>query len=328
MRSSKAKQRNGRQKPAPSIPTGSLLAIEPLSPEEISSLLKEAAGMQSRLEKSPASRRQLTNTLAGRRIALLFYEASTRTRVSFEFAAKNLGAVTTVVHAAASSIEKGESLVDTGYTIEATGAEAIVIRHPSSGAAQLMARHLKVPVINAGDGMHEHPTQALLDAYTILRHKKSLRGLRVLIVGDIFHSRVARSNAQLLSKMNAHVTLCGPNELLPELAATLAPEVELQRNFDAALKTADVIMMLRVQKERLSGLNLNIDEYVRDYQLTPERMRNAKPDIIVMHPGPMIRGMEITAEVADGPQSVIVEQVANGVPVRMAVLARALGATK
>jgi aspartate carbamoyltransferase catalytic subunit len=284
--------------------------------------------MQSRLKKSPPSRQQLTKKLPGRRVALLFYEASTRTRVSFEFAAKNLGAVTTVVTAAASSIEKGESLVDTGYTIEATGAEVIVMRHPSSGAAQLMAQHLTVPVINAGDGMHEHPTQALLDAYTMLRHKKTLRGLRVLIVGDIFHSRVARSNVQLLSKMGAHVTLCGPSELLPELAATLAPGIELERNFDKALKPADVIMMLRVQKERLSGLNLNIDDYVRDYQLTQDRMRIAKSDAIVMHPGPMIRGMEITAEVADGPQSVIVEQVANGVPVRMAVLARALGAAK
>jgi aspartate carbamoyltransferase catalytic subunit len=202
------------------------------------------------------------------------------------------------------------------------------MRHPSSGAAQLLAQHMRVPVINAGDGMHEHPTQALLDAYTMLRHKKSLRGLHVLIVGDIFHSRVARSNVQLLAKFGAHVTLCGPPALLPALAASLASGVELERDFDRALKTADVIMMLRVQKERLSGLNLDIAEYVTQYQLTSDRMKLAKRDAIVMHPGPMIRGMEITAEVADGPQSVIVEQVANGVPVRMAVLMRALEEAK
>jgi aspartate carbamoyltransferase catalytic subunit len=162
----------------------------------------------------------------------------------------------------------------------------------------------------------------------MLRHKKSLRGLHVLIVGDIFHSRVARSNVQLLAKFGAHVTLCGPLALLPELAASLASGVELERDCDRALKTADVIMMLRVQKERLSGLNLDIAEYVTQYQLTSDRMKLAKRDAIVMHPGPMIRGMEITAEVADGPQSVIVEQVANGVPVRMAVLMRALEEAK
>jgi aspartate carbamoyltransferase catalytic subunit len=323
----KAKPSTRNQNRAYGVPPGSLLDIEPLSLEEITSLFRQAAHMHARLEKK-SSRQQLSKMLSGRRVALLFYEASTRTRVSFEFAAKNLGASTTVVTAAASSIEKGESLVDTGYTIEATGAEVIVMRHPSSGAAQLLAQHMRVPVINAGDGMHQHPTQALLDAYTILRHKKSLRGLRVLIVGDIFHSRVARSNVQLLAKFGAHVTLCGPPALLPELAASLAPEVELERNFDRALKTADVIMMLRVQKERLSGLNLDIADYVTQYQLTSDRMQSAKRDAIVMHPGPMIRGMEITAEVADGPQSVIVEQVANGVPVRMAVLMRALEGSK
>ncbi|MCU1285135.1 MAG: aspartate carbamoyltransferase [Acidobacteriales bacterium] len=316
-----------KSNPSIGVPFGSLLDIEHLTAKEISVIFENASRFHSRLAKN-SSRQQLTKVLAGRRVALLFYEASTRTRVSFEFAAKNLGAVTTVVTAAASSIEKGESLVDTGYTIQATGAEVVVMRHPSSGAAQLLAQHLHVPVINAGDGMHEHPTQALLDAYTMLRHKKSLRGLNVLIVGDIFHSRVARSNIQLLSKFGAHVTLCGPPELLPALASSLAPGIEIQRNLENALVTADVIMMLRVQKERLEGLNLNIADYVANYQLTPDRMRLAPRDAVIMHPGPMIRGMEITAEVADGPQSAIVEQVANGVPVRMAVLTRALGIKK
>jgi aspartate carbamoyltransferase catalytic subunit len=299
-----------------------LLDIEHLSVEEIEEILDSAGGMRRKLAK-PESRAALAKTLGGRRVALLFYEASTRTRVSFEFAAKNLGAFTTVVTAAASSIEKGESLVDTGYTIQATGAEAIVMRHPSSGAAALLARHIHVPLINAGDGMHEHPTQALLDAYTMLQHKKTLRGLHVLIVGDVFHSRVARSNVQLLSKFASRITLCGPDALLPRLAGTLAPGVVVSRDLDAELRSADVIMMLRVQKERLAGLDLNVADYIAQYQLTGERLRVAKRDAMVMHPGPMIRGMEITAAVADGPQSVIVEQVGNGVVVRMAILARA-----
>src|SRR3954470_3931375 len=209
-------------------PAGSLLDIEHLLQEEIVEIMDSAARMQRDLA-AEKPRAELLKILAGRRVALLFYEASTRTRVSFELAAKNLGAYTTVVTAAASSIEKGESLIDTGYTIEATGAEAIVMRHPSSGAAQLLARHVNVPVINAGDGMHEHPTQALLDAFTMLQHKKKLEGLHVLIVGDVFHSRVARSNVQLLTKFGARVTLCGPEALLPRLAGTLAPNVVVSR---------------------------------------------------------------------------------------------------
>src|SRR4051812_30958722 len=247
-------------------PAGSLLDIEHLSQEEITEILGDATEMQRRLAQS-TSRAELLKLLAGRRVALLFYEASTRTRVSFELAAKNLGAYTTVVTAAASSIEKGESLIDTGYTIEAAGAEAIVMRHPSSGAAQLLARHVNVPVINAGDGMHEHPTQALLDAYTMLRHKKKLQGLHVLIVGDVFHSRVARSNVQLLSKFGARITLCGPDALLPRMAASLASGVVVSRDLDAELRSADVVMMLRVQKERLAGLDLNINDYIAQYQI-------------------------------------------------------------
>ena len=295
----------------------SLLGIERLEPEEISRVLRLARRMQG------ARPRPL---LRDRRIALLFYEPSTRTRVSFEFAAKALGAITTLVQATASSIEKGESLVDTGLTLRATGADAIVIRHPSSGAPHLLARHLDIPVINAGDGMHEHPTQALLDAYTILHHKKQLRGLKVAIVGDIYHSRVARSNIYLLSKGGAQVVLCGPPELLPEVAASLGAGVRVTRHAEEALRGADVVMVLRVQKERLAGLQLRMDEYIAGYQVTAERLRLARRDAILMHPGPMIRGVELAGDLADAPASVITEQVANGVCVRMAVLLTALGA--
>jgi aspartate carbamoyltransferase catalytic subunit len=273
-------------------------------------------------------RRSPRPLLRGKTVALLFYEASTRTRISFEFAAKKLGAITTLVTAGASSIEKGESLLDTIYTIEAAGADLIVMRHPSSGAPHLAARNADVPIVNAGDGMHEHPTQALLDALTMLRHKRTLRGLRVSIVGDILHSRVARSNVHLLNRFGAQVTLCGPPELAPEICATLAPGVHLTRHLEEAVRGADVVMMLRVQKERLAGLKLKTEDYIHNYQLTPERLKLAKRDAIVMHPGPIIRGMELTSEVAGGPQSVIVEQVANGVPTRMAVLAMALGAVR
>ena len=297
----------------------SLLAIEPLELQPINHLLRVAQRLQ-RTRPRPL--------LRNRRIALLFYEASTRTRVSFEFAAKALGAITTLVQPTASSIEKGESLMDTGLTLRATGADAIVIRHPSSGAPHLLARHLDIPIINAGDGLHEHPTQALLDAYTILRHKKQLRGLKVAIVGDIYHSRVARSNIHLLSKAGAQVVLCGPPELLPQLAATLAPGLRITRHVEEALRGADVVMVLRVQKERLAGLQLHMDEYVAGYQVTAERLRLAKRDAILMHPGPMIRGAELAGDLADSPASVITEQVADGVWVRMAVLVTALGAAQ
>ncbi|HKD44328.1 MAG TPA: aspartate carbamoyltransferase catalytic subunit [Candidatus Angelobacter sp.] len=296
--------------------TRSLLGLEHLTADEITSLLKLARRMHSR----PA--RPL---LRGKRIALLFYEPSTRTRVSFEFAAKLLGTHTSVINAVSSSIGKGETLVDTGKTLQALGADCIVVRHPSSGAPNLLARNLRIPIINAGDGMHEHPSQALLDAYTMLRHKKSLKGLRVTMVGDIQHSRVVRSNIHLLSKFGAEIVLCGPVELLPETAAQLAPRVKITRHIEEAVRKADVIMMLRVQKERLAGLRLNAGRYIAQYQLTAERLKLAKSDVMVMHPGPMIRGMEIQGEVADSPQSVIEEQVHNGVYVRMAILTISMG---
>jgi len=294
---------------------GSLLDIERLEAPEILRVLKLARRM------NPLRPRPL---LRGKRVLLLFYEASTRTRSSFEIAAKSLGAMTTLVLSSGSSIEKGESLLDTGYTLRAVGADVIVVRHPRAGAPHLMASHLDIPVINAGDGMHEHPTQALLDAYTILRHKKTLRGLQVAIVGDIYHSRVARSAIHLLSKFAAKITLCGPPEFLPEVATTLAPGLRISRTVEEAVHGADVVMVLRVQKERLAGQKISLQEYISRYQITAAGLKLAKKDAMLMHPGPIIRGLELTWDVADCPQSAIVEEVRNGVPVRMAILARAL----
>lgn len=295
---------------------GSLLGIEHLDGVEILKLLKAARQM------NPLKPRPI---LRGKRIILLFYEPSTRTRTSFEIAAKSQGAATVLVQSSGSSIEKGESLLDTGYTLRAVGADVIVIRHPNAGAPHLLAANLDIPVVNAGDGMHEHPSQALLDAYTILTHKNGFQGLKVAIIGDIYHSRVARSACHLLSKFGVKITLCGPPELVPEVAATLARGVRVARQLEDAIRGVDVIMLLRVQKERLAGKNIDLSGYIHRYQLTAERMKLAKRDAIVMHPGPIIRGLELTSEVADCPQSVIVEEVASGVPIRMAILARAIG---
>jgi aspartate carbamoyltransferase catalytic subunit len=295
---------------------GSLLGIEHLETKDIQGLLHLARRM------NPQKARPL---LRGKRVVLLFYEASTRTRTSFEFAAKALGATTTLVQSSGSSIEKGESILDTGYTLRAVGADCIVMRHPSAGAPHLMARHLDIPVVNAGDGMHEHPSQALLDALTILKHKKSFKGLHVAIIGDIYHSRVARSACHLLTRFGVKVTLCGPPEFVPEVAATLAPGLRVTRHIEDALRGTDVVILLRVQKERLEGQKIQLQDYVARYQMTAARLKLAKRDAIVMHPGPIIRGLELTAEIADGPQSVIVDEVRNGVPTRMAILARALG---
>ncbi len=301
------------------VARGSLLGIEGMEAAEIVGLLKLARSM------NPLKPRPL---LHDKKVLLLFYEASTRTRSSFEIAAKSLGAMTTLILSSGSSIEKGESLLDTAYTLRAVGADVIVVRHPNAGAPLLMATHLDIPVINAGDGMHEHPSQALLDAYTILRHKKTLKGLRVTIVGDIYHSRVARSAVHLLSKFGSHITLCGPTEFLPELATSLAPGLHIARTVEEAVHGADVVMVLRVQKERLAGTKISLEDYIARYQMTMPRLRLAKRDALLMHPGPIIRGLELTWEVADCPQSVIVEEVRNGVPVRMAILAKALGKAK
>jgi len=288
--------------------------------------------MTARLEQMDAAER--ARVLVGRTVALLFYESSTRTRTSFELAAKSLGATTTLVSDKSSSIEKGESLKDTGLTLRALGAEAIILRHPSSGAASLLARVTGLPVLNAGDGMHQHPSQALLDLRTILLRlgrnastvdAKTLDGVTVVITGDILHSRVARSDAMLLPRLGARVVLCGPPELLPEGALGLGTGIEIERDFDRALARADVVMMLRIQKERLAGFDLDLAEFIERYQLNAARLAAIAPQALVMHPGPIIRGLEIAGEVADGAQSAIEEQVSQGLAVRRAVLVRALG---
>jgi aspartate carbamoyltransferase catalytic subunit len=314
----------------PGYAPGSLLTVEHLSVADVAEILTATA----RLERMAAEKR--AGVLLGRTIALLFYESSTRTRTSFELAAKSLGATTTLVSDKSSSIEKGESLKDTGLTLRALGAEAIVLRHLASGAPMLLARVTGLPVLNAGDGMHQHPSQALLDLRTILLrlglhadtvHGKILQGVTVVIAGDILHSRVARSNAMLLPRLGARVVLCGPEELLPEDALGLGAGIEIERDFDVALRQADVAMMLRIQKERLAGFALDLGEYIARYQLSAERLAADCPNALVMHPGPIIRGLEITGEVADGAQSVIEEQVAQGLAVRRALLVRALGVT-
>jgi aspartate carbamoyltransferase catalytic subunit len=295
--------------------------------------VSEILALASMLEQENPLER--AKRLAKRRIALLFYESSTRTRTSFELAAKGLGADTTLVSSLSSSIEKGETLKDTGLTLKALGAEAIILRHPSSGAPWLLERETQLPVLNAGDGMHEHPSQALLDLRTILAHLRggvtavsaeTLSGVTVTIVGDIRHSRVARSNMLLLPKLGARVVLCGPPELLPEVAREIGPGIEIERGFAKAMAQSQVVMMLRIQAERLAGLQLDLEEYKTAYQLTEARLREHAPKALVMHPGPIIRGLELTGEVADGPQSVILEQVHHGVAIRTALVLQALTA--
>jgi aspartate carbamoyltransferase catalytic subunit len=307
--------------------SGSLLSVLDLSLEALSHLLARATALEN---QDPLTRARI---LAKRRIALLFYESSTRTRTSFELAAKGLGADTTLVSSLSSSIEKGESLKDTGLTLRALGAEAIILRSNSSGAAWLLEAETRLPVLNGGDGMHEHPTQALLDLRTILAHLRpgveaitaeTLAGVTVAITGDILHSRVARSNMLLLPRLGAKVILCGPKELLPEVAAQAGPGITIERDFEAALRQSQAVMMLRIQAERLAGLQLDLEEYKAAYQLTGQRLAAFAPTAIVLHPGPIIRGLEITAGAADGPQSAILEQVTNGVAIRMAVVERAL----
>jgi len=292
-----------------------LLGIAELEPEEIQLVLETAAAMKEVGER-PIKK---VPTLRGRTIINLFFESSTRTRMSFELAEKRLSADTLGMTTTGSSVAKGETLSDTARTLEAMSPDMIVMRHSASGAAHQLARICRASIINAGDGMHEHPTQALLDAFTILEHKKRLAGLTVAIVGDLQHSRVFRSNVLLLTRMGATVRACGPATLLPPGLARLG--VEVTTSLDEAVEGVDVVMMLRVQYERMHGLFLpSVREYFTLFGLTAERLQRAAPDVIVMHPGPMNRGVEIDSTVADGPWSVILEQVANGVAVRMAVL--------
>ena len=306
---------------------GSLITVDGLDVNEVRRILELTTHLERML---PSEKSRL---LAGRRVALLFYESSTRTRTSFELAAKSLGATTTLVSDKSSSIEKGETLKDTGLTLKALGAECIILRHPASGAPFLLERVSGLPVLNAGDGMAQHPSQALLDLRTIIMRlgltakpvdSELLAGVTVTITGDIRHSRVARSNAILLPRMGAKVLLCGPPQLLPEEALTLAEGLDIVRDFESALARSQVVMMLRIQRERLAGLELDLNEYIANYQLTEERLQRLASGAVVLHPGPMIRGLEIEGEVADGPQSAIELQVTNGLAVRAALLVRAL----
>jgi aspartate carbamoyltransferase catalytic subunit len=292
-----------------------LLGIADLDPAEIELILETALAMKE-IGTRPIKK---VPTLRGRTIINLFFEASTRTRMSFELAEKRLSADTLGMTTSGSSVTKGETLADTARTLEAMSPDMIVIRHNASGAPHQLAKICRASIINAGDGMHEHPTQALLDALTITEHKGRIKGLRVAIVGDLLHSRVLRSNALLLTRMGADVIACGPATLMPPGLGRLG--VRQTTSIDAALDGADVVMMLRVQHERMHGLFLpSVREYFALFGLTPARLERAAENVIVMHPGPMNRGVEIDSAVADGPWSVILDQVANGVAVRMAVL--------
>jgi aspartate carbamoyltransferase catalytic subunit len=302
-------------RPATRLRQPHLLGIADLSPAEIVLILDTAEAMEE-IGQRPIKK---VPTLRGRTVVNLFFEPSTRTRTSFEVAEKRLSADTLNVAIATSSVVKGETLVDTALNLEAMSPDMIVLRHASSGACHLLARVCRSRIINAGDGMHEHPTQALLDAFTIRRHKGRLSGLKVAILGDLLHSRVLRSNVLLLTKLGAEVWVCGPPTLVP-------PGIERQgvrvtSVVEEAVADADVIMMLRIQLERMQGAFFpSLREYFNVFGMTEARVKLARPDAIIMHPGPMNRGVEIASEVADGPYSVILEQVANGVAVRMAVL--------
>ena len=293
-----------------------LLGIEGMDRADIEAILRRACDFQP----APGESFKRSDTLRNRMIVNLFFEASTRTRTSFEIAARRLGAEAVSIAVAASSVSKGESLVDTLNTLAAMRPNAIVMRHSASGAPHFLARHLNTPIINAGDGAHEHPTQALLDARTILDRLPTLEGIRVAIIGDIAHSRVARSNVHLLSKFGAEVVLCGPPSLLPVELEQLAPRVRLTNDLSTAIRKADVIMMLRVQLERQHEAPIPTGEYFQFYGLRVEHLELANPDVLVMHPGPINRGRELSSEVADSQRSVILNQVENGVAVRMAVL--------
>jgi aspartate carbamoyltransferase catalytic subunit len=292
-----------------------LLGIADLSPEEIGLILDTSDAMKEvgsrAIKKVP--------TLRGRTVVNLFFEPSTRTRTSFEIAEKRLSADTLSVAVAGSSVAKGETLADTARNLEAMSPDVIVLRHSASGACHLLARICRSRIVNAGDGMHEHPTQALLDAFTIRERKGRIAGLKIAIVGDLLHSRVLRSNLILLQKLGAEVRVSAPATLMPPGIDRFGARATT--SIDEAVEGADVVMMLRIQQERMTGHFFpSTREYFTLFGMTEERLRRAAPDVIIMHPGPMNRGVEIASEVADGPYSVILDQVANGVAVRMAVL--------
>jgi aspartate carbamoyltransferase catalytic subunit len=300
-----------------------LLGIAQLSRGDILHVLDAA----QRWFAMPRTEAKNARVLHGRSIVNLFFESSTRTRTSFEVAGKRLGADVVNVSPQTSSVTKGETLLDTVRNLGALRADAIVLRHPASGAPDFVSKRARASIVNAGDGSHEHPTQALLDAFTIRRKGKGFEGLVVAICGDILHSRVARSNALLLGALGAEVRLCGPRTLLPKFAEALGPTVRSFGNMKEALDGADVVMTLRIQTERLAGAMIpSTREYARTFGLNAEMLERAKPDAIVMHPGPINRGVEIDSRVADGEKSVILDQVEAGIAVRMAVLDLVVGA--
>jgi aspartate carbamoyltransferase catalytic subunit len=292
-----------------------ILDIESLSAEEITFILDTADKMKE-ISKRPVKK---VPTLRGKTVVLFFYEPSTRTRTSFEIAAKRLSADSISISSSSSSMVKGETLADTARNLEAMNPDVIIIRHYSAGAPHMLARLINTSIINAGDGMHEHPTQALLDLMTVREKKGSIRDLKVAIIGDISHSRVARSDILGFTKLGAKVVLGGPFTMIPAGIESMGAAVA--RNSDDAVREADVIIMLRIQKERQQNFLYPSDrEYSRVFGLNPERLKKAKKDVLIMHPGPVNRGVEISSEVADGPYSIILEQVTNGVSVRMALL--------
>jgi len=304
-----------------------LLGIEDLSRDEIVDILDTADSLQE-VSTRPIKK---VPTLRGKTIINLFFEASTRTRTSFEIAGKRLTADVVNVSLSTSSVSKGETLIDTARTLDAMAADCVVIRHSASGAPHILSKLTKASIINAGDGAHEHPTQALLDAFTIRQRKKRMEGLKVAIIGDIAHSRVARSNIHLLTKFKSHVWVCSAPTLMPVDVDKIVCEnrefLHATNSMDEALADADVVMMLRVQFERMNeSFFPSVREYFRYFGLSRRRVERAKPDVIIMHPGPMNRGVEIATDVADGPYSVILDQVSSGVAVRMSVLYLLLGA--
>jgi aspartate carbamoyltransferase catalytic subunit len=305
-----------------SYPHRHLLGIEPLEPDHIHTILDTAEGLREVLDR-PIKK---VPTLRGKTVVNLFYEASTRTRASFEVAEKVLSADNLSIATSTSSVQKGETLLDTARNLEAMNPDMIVIRHSSSGAPHFLARHCRSVIVNAGDGFHEHPTQALLDALTLRQRKGQIEGLEVAIIGDLMHSRVARSNVWLLTKLGARVRLCAPPTLVPPGLDQLAP---VTHRIEEAVDGADAVMMLRIQTERMSGgFFPSLREYHQRFGLTVERLKRARKDVLILHPGPMNRGVEIASEVADGPYSVILDQVTNGVAVRMAVLYLLLGGSE
>lgn len=300
-----------------------ILDMASLSADDIKLILDTAETMKE-ISERPIKK---VPTLRGKTIVLFFYEPSTRTRLSFDIAAKRLSADGIALSASTSSMVKGETLIDTARNLVAMKPDLIVIRHSAAGAPHMLARMIDVPIINAGDGMHAHPSQALLDILSVRERKGAVKGLKVAIIGDISHSRVARSNIIGFTRMGARVTVCGPPTMIPKGIETLGTSVTY--DMDTAIKNADVIMMLRIQKERQAAYLFPSErEYAAIYGLTKEKLTHARPDVLILHPGPLNRGVEISPDVADGPHSIILDQVTNGVSIRMALFYLLIGGAR